>query len=98
MYRYDILTTQTTRWEQLYATTFSYYMPSWVYKVRAVELLDGTAVTSTRGQFIPPLVPQLNQPSYGWEYGDNRRLMIHGWRSVRDIRVHSAKLPTLLHS
>jgi hypothetical protein len=98
MYRYDVLASQTTRWEQLYATTFAYFLPSWVYKVRSVELLEGTATTNKRGVFIPPLVPHINQPSYGWEFGDNRRLMIHGWGQAEDIRIHCAKIPTLIHT
>lgn len=98
MYRYDILTSQTTRFEQLYASTFAYYLPSWVYKIRSVELLEGTATTSKRGQFIPPLIPHINQPSYGWEFGDNRRLLVHGWGAAEDLRIHCAKLPTPIHS
>lgn len=100
LYRYDVLATQTTRWEQLYASTFAYYLPSWVYKIRSVELLEAAPATGTqkRGQFIPPLIPQINQPSYGWEFGDNRRLLVHGWGAVEDIRIHCAKLPTLIHN
>lgn len=99
MYRYDILTTQTTRFEQLYSSTWVYYLPSWVYKVRSVELLEGTPTgTQVRGQFVPALVPHINEPSYGWEFADNRRLLIHGWGAARDIRIHCAKLPAVLHN
>lgn len=97
---YDVLASETTKWEQFHAHAFLVYLPSWVYRVRRAEYLsvdtapDGTQQPLTQ---LPDHIPGAQQSSYGWTYHDNRRIIVTGAPEFRSLRLFVAKVPALLH-